>query len=375
MSIKVAFGATNLYKGLSKHGIDGIGHYTQELLQHFKHSTNIDITPYAFGLKYPQSYQLPSYSKYALQSILTKIFQASGINIKTRTFDQFDLVHVTDQLMPININRPLIATVMDVIPLTHPYLTPSKLAFTKAFIWKNLTRSANHIITISEFSKQQIAKHMSYPAENISVIPLGVNQRYFERIDDETLSGIAEKFNLPNKFFLHIGTIQPRKNIVQILHAHSLLPQAYAKKYPLVLAGRYGWGDELQRKIVEQAVTDRRCIHIDYVSDLEKRALLQLTLAMTFISLYEGFGLPVIEAFASRTPVITSATTSLIEVAGDAAVMVDPNSSDEIRGALLNVIQNQDSMIPKIELGYERAQHYSWESTASKTLSIYKNFV
>lgn len=376
MPINVAFGATNLYKGLNNKGIDGIGHYCQELLHSLAKFNQVEVTPFSFGhaIDMQRCYQLPKYPRYALNSLFSSALKPIDDRSNKYSFNQFDLVHATDQLMPINLDRPLIATVMDVIPLTHPNLAPSKLSFIKALLWKKLSRSADHIITISEFSKEQIALHMQYPQENISVIPLGVDQRYFDRIDQQNLNSILEKFSLPNDFFLHVGTIQPRKNIVQILHAHSLLPNGYAKKYPLVLAGRYGWGNQSQYKIIEQAIKEKRCIHINYVSDIEKRALLQSALAMTFISLYEGFGLPIIEAFASRTPVITSCTSSMIEVAHDAAILVDPLSTDEIKTSLLSIIKNKGAHQPKVDEGFQRAKQFSWERTARHTLSIYKRF-
>lgn len=370
MPLKIAFGTTNLYKGLMGHGIDGIGHYSQELMSYFSSDKSVEITPYSFGCQAIKSQvlSLPAYPQYAIQSILCPKRIASA---KPWAFNQFDLIHATDQLMPIRVCKPLIATVMDTIPLTHPHLIPSKIAPIKAFIWKTLTKTATHIITISEFSKQQIIKHMQYSGDRISVIPLGVDERYFERLSDEQIAITLKKFGLPNKFFLHIGTIQPRKNIANLLHAHSQLPFDYPKKYPVVLAGKYAWLAQGQQNIITQAIKDGRCIWIDYVSDLEKRCLLQSSMALTFVSLYEGFGLPIIEAFASKTPVITSANTSLIEVAGDAAKLVDPNSTDEIKDALLGVIHDQGSYNKMIDLALTRAHQFTWQQTALETQRLY----
>jgi alpha-1,3-rhamnosyl/mannosyltransferase len=377
MPIKVAFGATNLFKGLSNQGIDGIGHYCQELLNQFVTDSRLEITPYSFGHSANQITAdiLPVYPQYLLNSAANHAFTLLGNQKKPSPFGRFDLVHVTDQLIPIHVDCPVVATVMDVIPITHPHLTPSKLAILKGYIWKKLSRSADHIITISEFSKQEIAKHMNYPQDYISVIPLGVDQRYFDRIDPQVIHTVIQKFHLPSNFFLHIGTIQPRKNIMQVLAAHAMLPGAYAQQYPLVLAGKYGWGNKAQYKTIEQAVKEGRCIWINFVTDLEKRALLQSAMAMTFVSLYEGFGLPIVEAFASQTPVITSANSSMIEVAGNAAVLVDPNSTDEIKNALLKIIEDQALRDSLIQLGSERAKQYPWENTASQTAAIYNSLI
>lgn len=374
MSIKISFGATNLYKGLLNQGIDGIGYYCQELLGRLEKSEVLQITPYSFGYiaKNFPGHLLSKYPTYLLKSIADRAIPLFKIDDASPSFfNQFDLIHATDQLVPINIDRPLIATVMDIIPITHPHLIPSKLARIKALAWKKLTLSANHIITTSEFSKQQIIKFMHYPAEQISVAPLGVDDRYFDEVSEEDINTTLRKFSLPEKFFLHIGTIQPRKNIIKTLEAHSKLPLDFSQQYPLVLAGKYGWGDRSHYKMINQAIKEHRCIWINYISDLEKRALLQKAIALTFISLYEGFGLPIIEAFASKTPVITSANSSMIEVSGDAATLVDPNSLDEIRNALLAAIQNHNCPSDRIQLGIARAKQYSWDAAAFKTQQIY----
>lgn len=374
MSIKIAFGATNLCKGLSNNGIDGIGHYCQELLQHFSTLEGISLSPYSFGCESASlsSHLLPRYPSYLAQSLFDNITNGSLSKNSSGYFHQFDLIHATDQLIPVGVDRPIIATVMDAIPISHPHLTPSKIARLKAFAWKKLTQSADHIITISEFSKQQIIDHMHYPQDQISVISLGVDERYFDTLSKQTITNVLFRFNLPNHFFLHLGTIQPRKNIVKILSAHSKLPHNLSKEFPLVLAGRYGWGDASQLKAINQAVKEGRCIWLNYVSDLEKRALLQTSMALVFASLYEGFGLPIIEAFASQTPVITSANSSMIEVADNAAILIDPNSTDEIKLALLQIIQGHQLMNNNIELGLKRAKELTWGLVALKTEQLYK---
>ena len=154
-----------------------------------------------------------------------------------------------------------------------------------------------------------------------------------------------------------------------------MLPGDYPIQYPIVLAGKYGWGDRAQYMAIECAVKEKRCIWINYVCDLEKRALLQSAMALTFISLYEGFGLPILEAFASRTTVITSSNSSMIEVADNAAVLVDPNSIAEIKKSLLDVIKNHDSPNALIDLGLEKAKQYSWTKVAHLTEVIYKSFI
>jgi alpha-1,3-rhamnosyl/mannosyltransferase len=181
-----------------------------------------------------------------------------------------------------------------------------------------------------------------------------------------------EKYGLEPGFFLFIGTLQPRKNLPRILEAFQSLPDDVRKAHPLIVVGRDGWNNEElipQLKALEQRGEGR---WLSYLPQDEVMALMQSAGALVFASLYEGFGLPVIEAFAARCPVIASNTTSLPEVTGDAAWSVDPTDSASIAAAMQDVLTQADVRAQKIEKGLERAKHYSWQECARKTLAVYE---
>jgi alpha-1,3-rhamnosyl/mannosyltransferase len=215
---------------------------------------------------------------------------------------------------------------------------------------------------------------MGYPIEKITAIPLGIDQRYFEIIPANEIEKVRSQYGIDKPFFLFIGSLQPRKNLVRIIEAHQNLPGNLSSKFPLVVVGREFWDDGSIKSALLSASTEKRCIWLNYINDWEKRCLLQSALALCFASLYEGFGLPILEAFASGAPVITSNLTSMPEVAKDCAILVNPVDTEDITNAMVNIAFNDNERLRLSKAGLMQAKHYSWEETARKTCEIYKQF-
>lgn len=370
--MKVAFGTTLLDRGLNnpkQDGIDGIGQYCQALLQQYQNiSTPPKIAPYSFGKELSKcgATLLPSYSNHVLGEL-------SHIHPEV-FFKGVDLIHSTDQFIPIA-NKPLLATVMDVIPLSHPQFLKSQSRYFKSFLWKKLTQRADRIITISEFSKTEIAKHLGFSENQIEVIPLGVDKRYFQKVSDTDKQATLKALGITKPFFLFLGSIQPRKNLVRLLEAHAKLPGSLALDYPLVIAGKLAWDDGRTVDAIHQAAAEGRVKWLNYISEDQKHCLLQSATGLTFVSLYEGFGLPITEAFASELPVITSNCTSMPEVAGETAIVVDPQNTQEITAALEALIKDTALIKQLKAAGLTRSHLFSWEENAKKTASIYQAMV
>lgn len=374
MTIKIAFGTTILDQGLAEKGIDGIGQYCQELKNQFSlRPKDLKISPYSFGNNSSPTNAkiLPKYSRYVMESLLS----VKSNDAHSNYFGDVDLIHSTDQLIPIVRNKPLVATVMDTIPLSHPQFIKTRSRFLKPWIWKRMTQRADHIITISEFSKREIIQFMSFPEEKITVIPLGVETRYFEKMPAKTIEQTLQKFQIYKPFFLFLGSIQPRKNLLRLIKAHASLPQNIATEFPIVIAGKLAWDDGQILQAIQKGIEQKRCIWVNYVSDIEKRCLLQAALGMTFVSLYEGFGLPILEAFASQTPVITSDCTSMPEVSGDGAILADPYDLDSIQAGLLSLIQDQGLIAKLKKNGLRQAQQFTWQKVALDTLKTYQSLI
>ncbi|MEM6486640.1 MAG: glycosyltransferase family 1 protein, partial [Pseudomonadota bacterium] len=230
------------------------------------------------------------------------------------------------------------------------------------------------IITVSKFSRETIEEHFSIPASNIDVIPLGVDEKWFAEPSPALLAEVASRYGLPPSYLLFVGTLQPRKNLEGLIRAHEAIPSILREAYPLLIVGRVGWGvDALKRRLSSNSLTHVRWL--EYVDGADLPAIVALARALVLPSLAEGFGLPVLEAFAAGTAVIASNTTSIPEVAGSAALLVDPTSEDEIAGALQSVTED-DALIEDLEQrGRKRARLFTWDKTAELSVEAYRKLI
>ena len=366
--MQIGFGSTLLAQHAGKPA-DGIATYARSLLQELQNQ-NINITPYSFN---------------AIDPLLTQKYQALGssfqINLAKALFlnqsfpapnQSIDLFHATDHRIPKLDNIPVVATIMDPIPLAHPEWVNQRGRILKNWAFKRSARWANHIITISEFSAQEIARHFDIPRDKISVTPLGVDSVYFDAPEKAAQQTFLHKLQLDRPFFLHIGTLQPRKNIERLLDAYEALPSSIQKEYPLVIAGQVGWQVNALLLRLNQLHAEGKVHYLGYVSDAEKQILLHTAHALVFPSLYEGFGLPILEAFAANLPVITSNTTAIPEVAGDAAILINPWDTQAIKQAMQIIIEAPDLRRSMQEKGQLIAKQHTWQSCAQNTLAVYK---
>jgi alpha-1,3-rhamnosyl/mannosyltransferase len=359
--------------------LDGIGVYTRSLWQAMEdlkqgEAKDITIKPYAFGRDLPElACGVPKTlsEQFRIQVLLSGLLGLPLPNSSTIRRD-VDIVHATDHQIPNISGLPVVATVMDAIPLIHPEWIRQNLKSLKSWLFARSVRQADHLITISEHSKHDLVTYLGVAPDKISVTPLGVDPIYFERVAPDTRDAVLSKYGITPGFFLFVGTLQPRKNLPTVLKAFNALPDAVRKQHPLIIVGRDGWANEdllPQLKKLEERGEGR---WLSYLPQSEVFALLQSASALMFASLYEGFGLPVIEAFAAQCPVIASNTTSLPEVAGNAAWTVDPLDADSIAAAMLDVLSNDTLRNERIQLGLERARQYNWHECARQTLAVYR---
>jgi alpha-1,3-rhamnosyl/mannosyltransferase len=359
--------------------LDGIGIYTRSLWRALEQisateQSVIKLKPYAFGRDLPRlECGVPATlsEQFRLQVLLSSVLNRPLPN-STAIKQDVDLLHSTDHQIPNIKGVPVVATVMDAIPLIHPEWIRQNLKSLKSWLFAKSVHRADHLITISEHSKLDLIEHFGIAPEKISVTPLGVDPVYFERISTEAREVVLEKYNLRPGFFLFIGTLQPRKNLARVLEAFEALPAAVRKEHPLIIVGRDGWANEQLLPKLNNLEIRGEGRWLSYLPQSDVLALLQSAGALVFASLYEGFGLPVIEAFAAQCPVIASNTTSLPEVTADAAWAVDPTNVDSIRSAMLDVLRDNDLRTIRIERGLVRARHYTWQECATQTLDVYR---
>jgi glycosyltransferase involved in cell wall biosynthesis len=376
--MRIGFGVTVLNRCIHTGGVDGIGSYTRELFNSLSSHDDVELTPVSFGGSVPSEIfakqlgeTLSSYSVSAAASVLTGLpFSGAG-----RLADKMDLMHATDHLVPNLGKLPLVATLMDAIPLSHPEWVSLRFRTLKNLMWKRASYWADQIITISDYSKVQIEEYFGLPSERISVVPLGVDKRWFRSVTQQQLAEATDRLALPERFFLFVGTLQPRKNVARLLDAYRALPKGIRDEVPLLIVGRAGRQcEDIVEGLGSQAYGPS-VRWLNHLADDDLFMVLKNATALVLPSLYEGFGLPVLEAFATGTPVITSCTTSLPEVAGDAAILVDPLDTSAISEAMVQMLENEDLAMVLRRRGLIRAQEYTWDRTAAMTVDVYRRLV
>jgi glycosyltransferase involved in cell wall biosynthesis len=375
-SMRLGLGATALAKSIQTGHADGIGTYTGELLQNLQQNeSTITTRPVVFGAKYQTAIKgcLGFPWVYSINSAATAT-TALPFRGAAQVESGIDLFHATDHFIPKLRRTPVVATVMDVIGLRHPEWVNPRLRSIKNALFKKAVGWADHLITISDFSANDIADAFALDRSRITSIPLGVNPAFFDRVSDEDKRRVLNAMNLQPGFFIVVGTLQPRKNIERIVQAHGMLAPSFQKAHPLVVVGQQGWRSEAIRDKLAQLEAKGTGRWLQYVKRQDLYALLQSAQALVFPSLYEGFGLPVLEGFASGVPVISSTTTSVPEVAGDAALLVDPLRADHLSHALQQAIEDTDGRARLIAKGYTQAQRFTWAETAKQTAAVYNRY-
>ena len=237
-------------------------------------------------------------------------------------------------------------------------------------------KRADHIITISEFSKREIIKYLGIERDKISVIPCAVDhQIYNDILDTESLSNIKKKYNIDGNYFLYLGTLEPRKNIERLIDAFAILQKNIENSPVLVIAGKNGWNYENIYRKVQEYNLNNKIIFTGYIESEEAVILLKGAFTFIFPSIYEGFGMPPLEAMACGIPVIASNVTSLPEVVQDAGYLVNPFIPEEICDAMYRVLNNQEERTQLKEKGLKRAKEFTWNSSVKLLQEVYKRML
>lgn len=368
--MRVAFGTTVLERGRASGAVDGIGTYGRELADRLARDAGLELASFTYAGSGSGGKAQLDFGPFAAQALFTLTTGRPFPLAQRRVVGRVDLVHATDHLIPSLRGVPVIATLMDAIPLSHPLWVRSRLRWLKAALWRRSAGWVDQVITISSFAKQELIRWFGLAEERISVIPLGVGERWFVPPTQADLQRIDDLYALPERFFLFVGTLQPRKNVARLIQAHRMLPKPIRQECPLVVVGRAGWGCEQEVQALRQG--DGGMLRwLQYVPDADLVPLVSRGSVLVFPSLYEGFGLPVLEAFAAGLPVIAANTTSLPEVAGEAALLVDPEQVGEIASAMQLLIRDEPLAAQFRGRGRARAAAFTWDRTAERTAEVY----
>jgi alpha-1,3-rhamnosyl/mannosyltransferase len=385
--IKVGFGVSALVKGLAGGGIDGIGNYTLEMLRRLEDISNgsvatteslyaapIRMMPFAFGTPVPANLTEVPGVTLGRYSVSAAFSVATGLNFpQINGFaKQVDLIHATDHYVPKCTRVPVVATLMDAIPLSHPQWLRDEFRSIKNALWKRAANWADAVITISEYSKVELSRFCGIPLNSITVIPLAVDERWYYDVAQARLAKVRELYKLPQSYFVSVGTLQPRKNVAATIQAHRALAPAERLRCPLVIIGRAGWKCQDVLALIEQVSASGAVRWLQHVPADDLLPVVKMARGMLFPSLAEGFGLPVLEAFAAQVPVITSNTTSLPEVAGDAAISIDPTNIEAMSQAMRQLMDDDLLHADLVQRGLNRAKQFTWDTCAASTFEVYK---
>jgi glycosyltransferase involved in cell wall biosynthesis len=285
-----------------------------------------------------------------------------------------DIYHGPDFVLPpLSGKIRKVVTIHDLAFLEHPeYAVPSLSEYLKKVVPESVA-AADAVAAVSPDSARTLMKHFGTPREKIVIIPNGLRP-HFRRITDPVLLGAtANKFGLRHPLVLGVGTLEPRKNHMGLIKAfHQAQSDKKNRPAMLALAGGPGWLYDQTRQLVADLKLEKRVRFLGRVSELELCILYSLADVFAFPSFFEGFGVPPIEAMACGAPVITSNTSSLPEVVGDAALTVDPHKIDELAQAITRLIGDEKLRAELRQKGYERAQLYTWPKAAQKMLTVYQ---
>lgn len=281
-----------------------------------------------------------------------------------------DLIHGTLNVLPVARRVPGVVTIHDVAFLRFPerFLPAKRRYLTYLTRWS--ARGAKRVIASSENTRRDIVRLLGVPEERVRVIYLGVEDRLRQQVDPDAVERLREAHRLPESFFLYIGTLEPRKNLVRLLDAYGRA-RAAGVTWPLVLAGARGW---LYEEIFARVRELRLETHVrfpGYVLYEDLPLWYNAAGAFVYPSLYEGFGLPIAEAMACGCPVLTARNSSLPEVAGDAAILVDGEDVDALSRGLVQLADDTALRAALIERGRRQSAGFTWQRTAAEVLSVY----
>ncbi|VVN98043.1 glycosyltransferase family 4 protein [Pseudomonas fluorescens] len=356
----------------------GIGHYLAELVTALTLEPDLELSLFhgwGWSSTLPAA-AMPGYSR-----LTPWLRRAPGAYqarrwLEQRRFDQgrsqaIDLYH-EPSLWPLAFKGPTIITLHDLTHLHYPSTQPpARLKEIERRLAQGL-QQARLILTDSQFVADEARQYFGLAAERFVVAPLGVAPRFHPRSLD-TLQEVLKPHGVQAQaYFLCVGTLEPRKNLVLALRAHGQLPERVRQRYPLLIVGMNGWerrqfSDELQKALA--------CGHVrllGYLPDEQVAQLVAGARALVFPSIYEGFGLPVLEAMASGTPVILTRRSAMPEVAGDAGNYIEPDDVDGLREAMSRLIDDQTHWLHCQEAGLLRARLFSWGRCAKITAGAYR---
>jgi glycosyltransferase involved in cell wall biosynthesis len=366
--------------------LTGVGEYTLNLLTHlfeidnknhyylfYNSRQNVEnIIP-----KFPQKniHYCPFKIPNKLLNLSLKLFKYPKLDnliqkkYKTQNINQFFFPNISFA----STNCPYLITAHDLSFEIFPeFLSLKRKLWHRIINPKKQYQNAKKIIAVSENTKNDLTKTFNISSEKITTIYSGITKNFrILPVGHPGLKKIKRKYNLPEKFFLFLGTIEPRKNLETLIDAFALFQSEDLEKYSLVIVGKPGWKYKKTFQKIEQynSTHENKIILTNFIKSTEKVFFYNLATLFIYPSFYEGFGFPPLEAMACGCPVITSPNSSLTEICGNAALFVDPANANEIKNGIQTILENKNLFIPQ---GLLNSSSFSWQKSAQSFLDALK---
>ncbi|MCU1264966.1 MAG: hypothetical protein JWM21_1284 [Acidobacteria bacterium] len=359
--------------------LTGIGHYTNELARHLALESGTDevevVSPRTFITALNAEIKPPDNLRFVRSrvSLWNRHWWSIGLPRYLRRHS-LDLFHGTNFEVPLRRVCPTVLTVHDLSMLLHATTQEKKLVQRAQSRLPLMARAATMIITPTESVRQEVHEHLQIPLETIVAVPEAARE-CFHPLEDAATLEIRRRFGIGQDFLLFVGTVEPRKNLATLLVAYEEVVRVRRQPLQLVLAGRKGWLVEDLLDALKQSPAADQIILTGYLSDHELAALYSSCSAFIYPSIYEGFGLPPLEAMACGAPVISSRIPAIREVLGPAARLFDPGNAAELTALVSELLSSDAARKTLSAAGTKRAAEFSWSRTARATREVYQEAI
>ena len=284
-----------------------------------------------------------------------------------------DVAHGLFHLLPAAKSAKRIVTVHDLVVFRHPETHTASTVRTHRRLLINAARNADALIAVSESCRQDVLELLHAPPEKVFVVPNGVRTEEFAgKLDRDALTRCKARLGLSGNYWICIGTIEPRKNLCLLLAACRRVANRFSECPDLLLVGRRGWHAEPVFETLRSLGLEQRVKHAGYLARPDVILLLRGATACLYPSLYEGFGIPVLEAMAARVPVLTSNVSAIPEVIGHCGILVEPRDVDSLEEGLEALLTKPTECAQLAERAFVRAQSFSWENSAKRLAEVYR---
>lgn len=359
----------------------GIGHYTYYLVKNLLAADKRNQYILLFDTRVietrefeQKNVEIKFFPFYQYKKFMPVIYAQTLISAYLNK-QKLDVYHNPANFIPLGYRQPSVITVHDLAIFRHPDWFPGSLinkSWSKRVTVPSSIKRAQKIIAVSESTKRDIIKLFKVPADRIEVIYEGAEKNRISNFESRIWK---KKYGIKDKFILYVGTLEPRKNVVGLVKAFDAWQEKnkkIGKDYQLIIAGGKGWKFGQVFKAITAAKFGERIRYIGYIPPDHKWELMQEATVFVFPSLYEGFGLPVLEAMSFGAPVITSKVSSIPEITGQAAALINPRSANQLTEVLTKVLASAKLRQKMSTLGRQQAKKFTWAKTARETLRVYQ---